>query len=193
MMMISWCLPPRRAECLPPQRSEMRWSRMSRWCQDVCHRIYLAVYHRKMKNMMMLVMMMMMVSWIHLTRSPFYVITTCFPRGAAASRVEDLDRYGPVEDPEAPQMQHNADCTATTSYIWWSHKDWHVSHSNYSTYCITSATLQRHMVRQQSSWFRCISIHACMHRCIHAKHCVHWLCKSSFTRYGWEVMCAWTS
>ena len=92
MMMISWCLPPRRAECLPPQRSEMRWSRRSRWCQDVYHSIYLGVYHRRMKNMMMLVMMMMMVSWIHLTRSSFYVITTCFPRGAAASRVEDLDR-----------------------------------------------------------------------------------------------------
>ena len=74
-----------RAECLPPQISDMRRSRRSRWCQDVYHRIYLAVYHRRMKNMMMLVMMMMMVSWIHLTRSSFYVITTCFPRGAACT------------------------------------------------------------------------------------------------------------
>ena len=70
--------------------SEMRRSRRSRWCQDVYHRIYLDVYHRKMKNMMMLVMMMMMmVSWIHHE----VIILRHHLLPGAASRVEDRDPW----------------------------------------------------------------------------------------------------
>ena len=110
--------------------SEMRRSRRSRWCQDVYHRIYLDVYHRKMKNMMMLVMMMMMVSWIH---HEVIILRQLLP-------VEDRDpwsfpwrigtrgRSGPIT---------NAQCTANTSYIWWNNLDFHFSHHN-CTYCTTS-------------------------------------------------------
>ena len=174
--MMSGCLPPRISGCLPPQRSEMRWSRRSRWCQDVYHSIYLGVYQRRMKNMMMLVMMMMMLSWIHLTRSPFYVITTtCFPRGAAAVLVW---RISIGMDPwrirrHLSDAAQNADCTANTSYIWWIHKDCHFLHSNCSTLCCVSRVVD---------FVACCMLihdaymHAYMHTCIHAKHCVNWLC-----------------
>jgi hypothetical protein len=185
--MMSGCLPPRISGCLPPQRSEMRWSRRSRWCQDVYHSIYLGVYQRRMKNMMMLVMMMMMMlSWIHLTRSPFYVITTTWP----ASRVEQqLSSCGGSRSVWTrggsggiSRMLHKMQTALQIQVIFDEFIKIAISFTVIAVHIVllVPPTLQRHMLRQQSSWFRCtLHVHTwCIHACIHAyMHTCEALCK----------------
>ena len=103
--MMSGCLPPHISGCLPPQNEEYddAGDDDDDGVMNSSHEVIILRHHH------------LLPAW-----------SSSFPCGGSRS-------VGPVEDPEASQMLHNADCTANTSYIWWNHKDWHVSHSNYST------------------------------------------------------------
>ena len=126
-------------------------------------RIYLDVYHRKMKNMMMMMMMM-----DDDAGDDDGVIFPCVWRIGRTTR----GGSGAISD----------GCTAKTSYIWWNHKDCHFF-CRHILYCTLLVVLH-----YKSTWCvsRVVDFVTYEHTCIHAKHCVNWFFKSSFTQgmYG---------